>query len=333
MKPTKLKSGNYRIQVRINGHRISKTFSDKYDAIAWATSVKTSENSVHKESIITNIEDAIKLYIETKSNILSPTSIASYTRSINSIPEDFRHTPIKNVTLNMYQRYINEMASRLSPKYINSIYNLINKSVRELYPSFDLKPTLPKKVPREMKIPSKEELDSLYELFKGTDMELPFLCGAWLGMRESEICGLQQKCIVGDKLIVKQARVKDVNGNWVLKSPKTYSGYRELFLPDKIKELISKVPKDQEFLVKMNGADVYEKFWRACRKLGIKYRFHDLRHYNASLMIAQGVPEKYIIERLGHVSRNMIDKVYGHVMQDKKREVAEKIDEYFNHQF
>ena len=55
------------------------------------------------------------------------------------------------------------------------------------------------------------------------------------------------------------------------------------------------------------------------------YRFHDLRHYHASIMISVGAPNKYIIADMGHASMDMVNRVYGHVMADRQRQIAEQM--------
>ncbi|WP_041537676.1 tyrosine-type recombinase/integrase [Carboxydothermus hydrogenoformans] len=41
-------------------------------------------------------------------------------------------------------------------------------------------------------------------------------------------------------------------------------------------------------------------FIKTVIKLGIQARFHDLRHFYATFLLAAGVPAKIISERLGH---------------------------------
>lgn len=67
-----------------------------------------------------------------------------------------------------------------------------------------------------------------------------------------------------------------------------------------------------------------------CDKYGLKhYRFHDLRHVQASVMLMLNVPDKYAMERMGHASTNMLKNVYQHTMKSKSEEVADKVDQYF----
>lgn len=61
----------------------------------------------------------------------------------------------------------------------------------------------------------------------------------------------------------------------------------------------------------------------------MKIRFHDLRHYYASLMLSLGVPDKYAMARMGHATPNMLKNVYQHIMDDKDKEVSLAINQYF----
>ena len=68
-------------------------------------------------------------------------------------------------------------------------------------------------------------------------------------------------------------------------------------------------------------------FTRLWASLGIACRSHDLRHDNASLMLALSVPDKYAMERLGQATPGMIKAVYQHIMSDKREEVNEAVNE------
>jgi len=54
-------------------------------------------------------------------------------------------------------------------------------------------------------------------------------------------------------------------------------------------------------------------------------RFHDLRHSVASLMLAQGVPLRVVMEVLGHSSISLTANTYSHVMPSLVQEATEKV--------
>lgn len=61
-----------------------------------------------------------------------------------------------------------------------------------------------------------------------------------------------------------------------------------------------------------------------------RLRLHDLRHSAVAILIAQGVHPKAIRELLGHSSVAFTMQVHGHLMEETKRETADKTDEALN---
>ena len=61
--------------------------------------------------------------------------------------------------------------------------------------------------------------------------------------------------------------------------------------------------------------------------------FHDLRHLNASVMLALGVPDKYAMERGGWSSNNVLKSVYQHTFSTERKQVDDRIDRYFRDAF
>jgi len=66
---------------------------------------------------------------------------------------------------------------------------------------------------------------------------------------------------------------------------------------------------------------------RFCLKqLPATLRFHDLRHSAATLLLAQGVHPRAIMELLGHSSITVTMNTYAHVLPAMMREAADKMD-------
>jgi len=57
-----------------------------------------------------------------------------------------------------------------------------------------------------------------------------------------------------------------------------------------------------------------------------KVRFHDLWHTNATLLIAQGVDPRTIMETLGHSQISLTLNTYSHVLPKLQVEAAAKLD-------
>ena len=57
---------------------------------------------------------------------------------------------------------------------------------------------------------------------------------------------------------------------------------------------------------------------------------HGQRHGNASLMLANGVPDKYAMKRLGQSSPNMIKDVYQHLYAEKEKAFSKSMNDKFS---
>jgi integrase len=55
-------------------------------------------------------------------------------------------------------------------------------------------------------------------------------------------------------------------------------------------------------------------------------RFHDLRHTCASLLLAQGVPPRVVMDVLGHSQLSITMDLYSHVMPTALRAAADAMD-------
>jgi integrase len=55
-------------------------------------------------------------------------------------------------------------------------------------------------------------------------------------------------------------------------------------------------------------------------------RFHDLRHTAATLLLAQGVHPRVVMETLGHSQVSLTLDTYSHVLPALQSDAAEKLD-------
>ncbi len=67
---------------------------------------------------------------------------------------------------------------------------------------------------------------------------------------------------------------------------------------------------------------ITHKWKKTMRKLGMNYRFHDLRHTTASWLVMNGAPLKVVQELLGHTDIR-VTQIYAHLSRDYLREVLE----------
>lgn len=328
-RPVELPSGRWRCQVMVNGKRLDIIEDDPAVAHAKALAVKAGLLEEEASPREMTVGQAIDRYIESKDAVLSPSTIAGYKRVRANALQNLMDIRLPELTQEMVQREINRMSKEKSPKSVRNAHGLLSAALSVYRPNLVLRTTLPQKKRYEAAIPSGEDIEKILKSAEGTRMELPVLLAIWLGLRASEIRGITWDSIEGEYLHIKQAIVEGEHGPTV-KGTKTYSGDRKVRIPRYIRLLIEAQPKTDEYIIHMSGQAIYKGFCRLCEKSGIPhYRFHDLRHGNASIMLALGIPDKYAMERMGHATNNMLKTVYQHTMNEKRREVDDLVDEYF----
>lgn len=333
-RPVELPSGKWRCQVMVKGKRIDVIEDSPETAHAKALAIKAGLlEKEEKTSENMTVGDAIDRYIESKDAVLSPSTIRGYKSLRRSAMTSIEREPLKGLTQERVQRFVNSLAREHSSKYVANAHGLLSAAVSMYRPNMILRTTIPQKEKKEIQIPTMEEIRFIAEKSKGTNFELPFLLATWMGLRASEIRGLTWESIEGDMLHIKQALVRGEK-QMELKKTKTYSGDRKIKIPPYIMELIKNTPHKSEYIVKCSHNTLYMRFARLLEKYGLPhYRFHDLRHVQASVMLALGVPDKYAMERMGHATTNMLKNVYQHTMKDKADSVADAVDDYFSKEF
>lgn len=321
--PVKLPSGSWRCQVMVNGQRISVVDQDPSVAHAKALAMKTGLIQKEMPVHLMTVGDAIDRYIESKDAVLSPSTISGYKRIRENSLQDLMNVKLNFLTQEAVQRSINKMAKDKSPKSVRNAHGLLSAALAVYRPDMVLRTSMPQKTRYDVAIPSGDDIKAIMNAAKGSKEELPILLAVWLGLRMSEILGLKWEDVEGNVLHIRRALVDEGE-----KTTKTYGSQRDLPLPEYIKSLMA---PGEGYIVKMTRRTLYCRFQAVCKKAGVQhYRFHDLRHINASVMLALGVPNKYAQERMGHATDNMLKTVYQHTMSKESVETAKKVDGYFN---
>jgi integrase len=77
----------------------------------------------------------------------------------------------------------------------------------------------------------------------------------------------------------------------------------------------------------LDGTDTTKRFQTLLAAAGVpRMRFHDLRHGAASLLLAQGVHPRVVMEQLGHSQISLTMNTYSHVVPELQREAMTKLD-------
>ena len=313
----------------VDGRRKGRTFDTEKEAVYWAAGIKTRAKEAEKSLLSLTVAAAVDRYIESTDAVLSPSTIKGYRQVKGNLMGGIALVKIGDLTQENVQRWVNGLAREKSPKTVSNAHGLLSTVLKEYRPSMALRTTLPQKVKPNIQIPSEAELRAILAAARGAKHEIPIVLAVWMGLRQSEILGLTWDCVDGDTLHIRRAIVMGENGP-VEKGTKTYSGTRALHLPEYLRRLLEAAPHRGQHIVRMSGKAIYSGFSRICEKAGVPhYRFHDLRHTNASIMLASGIPDKYSMKRMGHATNNMLKTTYQHVIKEREAEYDQQIDDYF----
>lgn len=306
---------------------------------------KKHHKEVARDTSALTLGEAIDRYLEERDGILSPTTIRSYKAIRKNRLPGLMDIRLDKMNRNQIQRAINEEAKNHSPKTVRNIYGLLTAAAGEFAPELyrDLQSkhsiALPAKIDKEQRILEPDELAQLLSAIRGTVMEIPILLAVWLGMRQSEVIGLTWECIDFERgtVRIKQALVRNGNNQYELKSTKTRTSTRTVQLPVYLADLLilektrlGNDVKPSDFVVCLSANSLYKRLQTILKHNNLPpIRFHDLRHCNASIMLALGIPDKYAQKRGGWASNYTMKRVYSHLMEEKRLDVDNIIDQFF----
>ena len=334
-----------------------------------AVKMRISEDGQSLETAKTEytFTEFFKVWLESIKPTVAETTFAGYEHTSHRIISyfdrvfpDIKLSELKAMELQQF--YNDKYNSGLTGNTIKHYHANIHKALKYAV-KMDLlnsnpadKVELPKIEKFKANFYNKEELDKLFEAFKGDRLELVVNIAAYYGLRRSEVLGLKWDVIDFDNKTIKICRkITSQHG--------VGTGHEEIRVEDELKTEasvrtlpliphIEKMLKQRRFLeihyskLLKSGFDrTYDGF--GCRdnygklitpnfvsqhfRIVIEnhnlklLRFHDLRHSCASLLLANGVSMKAIQEWLGHSTFNVTANFYSHLDYNSKIVSAETI--------
>lgn len=277
---------------------------------------------------------------------------------------DLHKTHIANTTKKLYDMYLEKhinptlgklKLNKIMPIHIEKFYaekmkKQKGKTVRKyhnlLHKAFDYalkneliaynpcdrvqKPKIEKYKPN---ICNDETFIKLIEITRGTFDIIPIILAAGLDLRRGEVFGLKWTDIDFNKKTVKIEETKVRFNKYVRKNTKTESSTREIVAPDIVLDILNDYKKNTKVLSKyvcdQYQPDSFSKHFKKLLKDNKlpEIRFHDLRHYNAILMMKLGIPDKIAAKRMGHATTKTLQEIYQHATDDMDLKAAQKIND------
>ena len=322
MKARKLTSGSWNVRIMICGKSYSFTDPDKHRCIRRASEFA---EMCHEDIDNPRLVDCLEKYVTDRTDSLSPSTIRGY----NSIVRAIRtRSPIANKRImSLTDRDIQTIIRNIdSPKTQRNYVNLISSATGRKFSAH-----YRNKRPKDARIPTVLEIDGLVRIFYGTDLEVPVLLGAYAGLRRGEICALTLSDLDGDRLTINKDMVLDDHGAWITKEPKTPASNRTVLLPHHVAERI----RQKGYITRLKPNSITKRFIQKQTTLGVcpPYTFHSLRHFFASYLHSQSIPDAYIMRAGGWSTPHVMQKVYRHALDDIHLEMSQKAVSAFQNSF
>lgn len=319
MNVEKLPSGSYRVRKQIDGKRVSMIFDHKPTEREVQREVvekmKTAKKTVHKQTRMTFRQAADK-YCDAKKNVLKPNTYREYMKTCDRLDDWFTEMFIDEIEQIDIDKQINDLSATRSPKTVRNYHAFISAILGTFRPNMVIHTTLPQKRQNKAYMPSESDVKAIIKELEGTMFYIPMILASY-GMRRGEICALTVDDIEGDIVHITKSLARDINNNWITDIPKTTESNRDIIIPMKLADMI----REQGYVYKGHPNSITEKLYKVQKQLGIpKFSIHKLRHYFASVLSANNVPEADILALGGWNTEHVMKSIYRYSMLDKKEQ-------------
>ena len=312
------------IEKRGNSYRIRKIYKGKLYMVT------VDHKPTEKEALILmseamqesergkpmSLQECINNYIDSKYNVLSPSTIKGYVAVTRNSPQWLLDMNVYDVTQLDIQRAVNEYSKDHSPKSVRNFHALMVAAITMFRPNVVFRTTLPQKIAKETTVPKHDDIIRLLEAMKEHEY-YPCVVLGCLGLRRSEIQALEPSDFGSDGVLINKARVLNEHNQSVVKTTKTTSSTRYVYVPADIIQII----KDRGYVYRGNHNTLVNVMHRYQDKIGMpRCRFHDLRHFYVSYAHSIGMSDAAIMQAGGWKTDSIMKNVYRHSMNDKEEQ-------------
>ena len=303
-------------------------------------------------------------WMEIARSTLKPNTAAGYASMIqNPIAPYFQQRGITLGGLQAVniQMFYTSQLKRVSANTVIHYHAIIHRALKYAVKTdlIDVNPADKVERPRKDRFTASfydgNEVNLLFQVARGTPLELPVMLAAFYGLRRSEVVGLKWDAIdfenktIAIRHTVTAFAEKGRRIEVAADTTKTASSRRTLPLVPAFQTKLAALKEEQEknrilcgrsyctdylgyVLVDAMGnrlklSYISTAFPALLKRNGLRpIRFHDLRHSCASLLLKNGVPMKQIQEWLGHIDFSTTANIYAHLDAGSKLTSAQAME-------
>lgn len=272
---------------------------------------------------------------------------------INTIIKYVRNNynlPLKNITHENYQEFLNELATSRSKATVKKYHTYVKGAIKHAIltkaiihdptTTAVLKGVESKSKSAENKFLSLNESKALEKaLLDGLHHTLTsryiILFSLYSGARFGECLGMTWNCVDFVNSTIKIEKGFDYTFTQDFTDGKTNNSQRVIKVPNKLLKLLSTLPipnnLEERIFNHVSNNAVNKVLRLALKRAGIdkKVTFHAMRHTHASILLSQGVQLLSVSKRLGHADPNITLQTYAHVLKEFEEEDNIKLNNIF----
>lgn len=331
----KTKSGKWKVRVYSHvdadgkQHLRAFTADTKQEAERLAAAFGSSADRAARCDL--TVREAILKYIDAKEGVLSPSTIRGYEGMLNNYFQLIGAKRIRRLKTVDVQVWVSDLAGKVSAKTVSNVYGLFTASVTFFSPDTTFRGIkLPQKKRRRVSAPSDEQVQELYTAAPH-NLKKAIALEAFASMRRSEVCALTYGDIGEDGVAHVHCDMVRGRSGWIRKQiPKTSESDRFVRIPEQVLNLIGFGAPDER-IVPITPDTVTELFGRLRDKLGYDIRYHDLRHYYASIAAVLKIPTRYV-ESFGgwRPGSGILRETYQNTIEPVADQYARQMSDHFD---
>lgn len=269
------------------------------------------------------------------------------------VPE-LGHVPLAKLTPQQVQALLNrKLASGLAPRRVAMIRGVLRTALNQalrwgrVARNVATLVSPPRASHFEVRPLDPAQARAFLEAVRGDRLEALYTVALAIGLRQGEALGLRWDDVDLDAgvLHVRHA-LQRIDGRPQFVEPKSARSRRTIVLPNLVGDAlrVHRVRQTEQRLAvggeweengfvfttafgrPLNDSNVTHMFQRHLARAGLpRQRFHDLRHACASLLLAQGVSPRVVMELLGHSQITLTLNIYSHVMLGLQADAAARM--------
>lgn len=288
-------------------------------------------------------EDWFKQYAETK---LKTQTVRCYHNCEGKVYKALGHLRMDKITTRTIQTFIVDLS------FISSIFDYaVRMQVLTNNPCKNV--VLPSKKAKDREVYSLDEVQQMLELFENESeanykYTIFFTLAAFTGLRRGELLGLEWKDIDWEHDLLSVVRTSEYTKEKGIytDTPKTESSVRFIKLPSEVMQKLKEFQTWQNgykvklgtkwiecdrLFTKTDGSPMgmrqpYRYFERFCERTGMRFvNIHSFRHFNASVLISNGVDVKTVQGCLGHSCASTTLNIYAHSFQEAQAKAMDSV--------